>query len=75
MLGIPCLTLRPTTERPITVELGTNTIVGSEPSRLQRAVSDILQGKGKAGRLPELWDGHAAERIVSTLCAGAVRAK
>jgi UDP-N-acetylglucosamine 2-epimerase (non-hydrolysing) len=62
-LGIPCLTLRSNTERPVTVEEGTNTIVGSDPQRIHRAVDDILTNGGKAGRVPELWDGRASERI------------
>ncbi len=66
-LGIPCLTLRENTERPITVEQGTNTIVGSEPKRIEAAVAEILSGGGKAGRIPELWDGKAAQRIKGIL--------
>ncbi len=62
-LGIPCLTLRETTERPITVTLGTNTVVGSDMGRLQREVLHILSGHAKRGQTPPLWDGHAAERI------------
>jgi len=62
-LGIPCLTLRENTERPITVEQGTNTVVGTDAQRIEAAVSDILQNGGKAGRVPEFWDGKAAERI------------
>src|SRR5205814_2577284 len=56
-LGIPCLTARENTERPITVEQGTNTIVGSDPKRIEAGVAEILSGGGKAGRVPELWDG------------------
>ena len=63
-LGIPCLTLRENTERPITVECGTNTVVGSDPERIVAAVDAILRDGGKRGRVPELWDGRAAERIV-----------
>jgi UDP-N-acetylglucosamine 2-epimerase (non-hydrolysing) len=62
-LGVPCLTLRENTERPITVEEGTNTVVGTDPDTILACVRDILAGGGKQGRLPELWDGHAAERI------------
>ena len=69
-LGIPCLTLRENTERPITVEQGTNQIVGSDPERIKRAVRSILRDEGsRARRMPELWDGHAAERIVDALIA------
>lgn len=64
ILGIPCLTLRESTERPVTVEVGTNQIVGTEPARIMAAIDSILDGKVKSGNQPELWDGHAAERIV-----------
>ena len=66
-LGIPCLTLRENTERPITVEQGTNTMVGSDRSAILRGVDEILAGGGKCGRIPEFWDGHAAERIAADL--------
>lgn len=66
-LGISCLTLRENTERPITVEQGTNTIVGTDAKRIEAAVSEILGGGGKAGRVPELWDGKAAQRIKAVL--------
>jgi len=66
-LGIPCLTVRENTERPITVEQGTNTIVGTDSRRIETAVADILAGGGKAGRVPELWDGKAAYRIKTVL--------
>lgn len=67
VLGIPCLTLRHNTERPITVEEGTNTLVGSDPEAILQAVNDVLAGKSKAGRCPVFWDGNAAERIVEAL--------
>jgi len=66
-LGVPCLTLRDNTERPITVEQGTNTVVGSDPKRILAAARDVLQYGGKAGRIPELWDGQAAQRIATEL--------
>ena len=66
-LGVPCLTLRHNTERPITVEEGTNTLVGTDPDTIVRAAQRVLAGQGKAGKRPALWDGHAAERIVQHL--------
>jgi UDP-N-acetylglucosamine 2-epimerase (non-hydrolysing) len=68
VLGIPCLTLRETTERPITVEMGTNTIVGSNPARITTAAFAALNGsKSSNHRVPPLWDGHTAERILNAL--------
>lgn len=66
-LGVPCLTLRENTERPITVEQGTNILVGRDRQAIVGGVDDILAGRGKRGRVPELWDGHAAERIAADL--------
>jgi len=66
-LGVPCLTLRTTTERPVTVDEGTNTLVGRDPERLRREVDAILAGRGKSGRVPPLWDGRAAERIARVI--------
>jgi UDP-N-acetylglucosamine 2-epimerase (non-hydrolysing) len=66
-LGVPCLTLRENTERPITIEQGTNTLVGTDPVAIRRGLATALAGGGKAGRRPELWDGRAAERIVDDL--------
>ena len=66
-LGVPCLTLRENTERPITISQGTNLLVGTDPAKIVAAAREVLAGKSKAGRIPPLWDGHAAERIVETL--------
>lgn len=66
-LGVPCLTIRENTERPITVEQGTNTLVGCDPQAIRKGVAEILSGTGKTGRVPELWDGRAAERIAADL--------
>jgi UDP-N-acetylglucosamine 2-epimerase (non-hydrolysing) len=67
VLGIPCLTLRDNTERPITVTLGTNVVVGRDTARLRLEVERILGGKGKVGQVPPLWDGKAGERIAATI--------
>ncbi len=66
-LGVPCLTLRENTERPVTISQGTNLLVGTDPGKIVAAARDTLAGKGKAGRIPPLWDGHAAKRIVDIL--------
>ena len=68
-LGVPCLTLRENTERPITVTEGTNTLVGRDVSAIRAQAEAILAGQGKQGRVPELWDGCAAERIAADLLA------
>lgn len=68
-LGVPCLTLRESTERPVTVAEGTNTIVGTEPATILPLLAEVLRSGGKRGRRPELWDGHAADRIVDELRA------
>lgn len=74
-LGVPCLTLRENTERPVTITQGTNLLVGTDPARIVRAARDSLATKRKIGRTPPLWDGHAAERIVDTLCTVAPMTK
>ncbi|MFC1596913.1 non-hydrolyzing UDP-N-acetylglucosamine 2-epimerase [Planctomycetota bacterium] len=66
-LGIPCLTARPNTERPITVEEGTSTLVGNDPTELQAQLRAVLDGRYKRGRCPSLWDGKAAQRIAKIL--------
>lgn len=68
-LGVPCLTLRQNTERPITIEQGTNTLVGTEPDAIRATVADILATGGKAGQSPEFWDGRAAGRITEVVDA------
>jgi UDP-N-acetylglucosamine 2-epimerase (non-hydrolysing) len=66
-LGIPCITLRENTERPITVSQGTNTVVGTDVDRIMTCFEDVLCTGGKVGRVPELWDGNAASRIVDII--------
>lgn len=66
-LGIPCVTLRENTERPITVDQGTNTIVGTDPEKIMACTNDILTTGGKSGRIPEYWDGKAALRIAEDI--------
>jgi len=67
VLGIPCLTLRQNTERPITIEMGTNVLVGTDPGKIRQAASDALGDKPRDAKIPPLWDGHAAERICDEL--------
>jgi UDP-N-acetylglucosamine 2-epimerase (non-hydrolysing) len=66
-LGVPCITLRTSTERPITVAEGTNTITGQSRERILAAYREVMDTGGKAGRVPEFWDGHAADRIAVIL--------
>ena len=68
-LGVPCLTVRNNTERPITISEGTNILVGNSPDALRRETFAALGGTGKEGRIPELWDGRAAERVVEHIIA------
>lgn len=66
-LGVPCLTLRENTERPVTVTEGSNAIAGRDPAVILALCRDILRYGGKAGRVPRHWDGHAAERIAAAI--------
>jgi UDP-N-acetylglucosamine 2-epimerase (non-hydrolysing) len=66
-LGIPCITLRENTERPITISQGTNTIVGTDVDKIMACYDDVMSTGGKGGRVPELWDGKAAQRIVDII--------
>ena len=75
VLGIPCITMRANTERPITCEVGTNVLVGNDPAAILAAARPILAGETVSGRVPELWDGHAAERIVDILLKSAAESK
>ena len=67
VLGVPCLTLRESTERPVTVESGTNVVVGTDPAVVVAAARAALADGRPEPRVPELWDGHAGERIVAVL--------
>jgi len=67
VLGVPCLTIRENTERPVTVTQGTNTLVGTSRAKIVEEARGILTGHGKSGHVPKHWDGHAAERIVRCL--------
>jgi UDP-N-acetylglucosamine 2-epimerase (non-hydrolysing) len=66
-LGVPCITLRNNTERPITVEEGTNTIAGQDPTTILQIFDEVMRSGGKGGRVPEFWDGKAAVRIAQTI--------
>jgi UDP-N-acetylglucosamine 2-epimerase (non-hydrolysing) len=68
-LGIPCLTLRENTERPVTVDEGTNEVVGTDPARIVAAARAALAGRGRRGRCPPLWDGRTGERVAEALLA------
>ena len=65
IMNVPCLTMRPNTERPITITDGTNTLVALE--QVEEEVANVLDGRGKSGRKPQLWDGKTAARIVDVL--------
>ncbi len=67
ILNKPCITLRNSTERPETVEIGTNELVGEDLENLQHSIQSIIENKWKKGNIPELWDGHTSERIISIL--------
>ncbi|MEO8992433.1 MAG: UDP-N-acetylglucosamine 2-epimerase (non-hydrolyzing) [Nitrosospira sp.] len=68
-LGVPCITIRENTERPVTVDEGSNVVVGTDPARIVAEVRKVLRGEGKQGRRPHLWDGRAAQRIVEVLAS------
>ena len=66
-MGVPCLTLRDNTERPETVSVGTNELIGTNPANLGPALLRLMEGRWKKGAIPEKWDGQAAVRIVAEL--------
>jgi len=72
-LGVPCITLRENTERPITVEMGTNVVAGCRRPSILAAYRDVLEGRSRKGRVPPLWDGRASERIWDVLTGGPSR--
>ena len=67
VMGVPCMTLRDNTERPETVSIGTNELIGTNPNAIQPALQNLLSGNWKKGAIPPLWDGKASERIVAKL--------
>jgi len=67
VLGIPCMTLRDNTERPETITIGTNELIGTNPVAIINAMEKLFSGKWKKGTIPERWDGKSAERIVDIL--------
>lgn len=67
ILKVPCITMRENTERPITVDVGSNYLVGTDPKNILKAYGEVMSGSGKVARIPPLWDGHAAERIAEIL--------
>jgi len=71
VLGIPCITMRANTERPITCEIGTNLLVGADPNRIREAAWAVLDGQGRPSAVPEKWDGKTASRIVAVLLGSA----
>ena len=66
MLGVPCLTLRPNTERPITTELGTSRVVGADPERIHAALDDVIERRWRSGECL-LWDGRAGDRAAEAI--------
>lgn len=68
VMGIPCITLRDNTERPETCSIGTNELIGTNPKAIKPTLDKLFSGQWKTGGIPELWDGHTAERIVRILC-------
>jgi len=73
VMGVPCMTLRDSTERPETCTVGTNELLGTDPAAIKPAMKKLFAGQWKKGGIPELWDGHAAERIVEVLLRYEIR--
>lgn len=74
-LGVPCVTMRESTERPVTIEVGSNRLVGTDANLLQSEVNRILEGQDKASRIPDLWDGFASDRIADRILESVVGEK
>jgi UDP-N-acetylglucosamine 2-epimerase (non-hydrolysing) len=66
-LGVQCLTVRDNTERPVTVSVGTNQLIGTDLKKVEKAAEQVLSGNKKKGGMPELWDGRTAERIIEII--------
>ena len=66
-MGVPCITVRDNTERPETIEIGTNELISTNPFAIKPALEKLFAGEWKKGNIPELWDGKSAERIVGKL--------
>jgi UDP-N-acetylglucosamine 2-epimerase (non-hydrolysing) len=67
VMGVPCMTLRDNTERPETISIGTNELLGTKPEAIHLALNKLFAGQWKKGSIPELWDGQTAKRIVNIL--------
>jgi UDP-N-acetylglucosamine 2-epimerase (non-hydrolysing) len=67
VMKVPCITLRDNTERPETIDMGTNELIGTEPKKIKPALEKLFAGRWKQGQIPEKWDGKAAERILKVL--------
>ena len=68
VMGVPCMTLRDSTERPETITMGTNELLGTNPDAIAPAMKKLLSGQWKKGSIPPLWDGHTSERIIDIIC-------
>ena len=66
-MGVPCVTMRDNTERPETVDIGTNELIGTDPARLRPTLDRLFANQWKRGSIPPLWDGHTGERIAAEL--------
>ena len=67
VMGIPCLTLRDNTERPETINVGTNVLVGTNPANIKPVLNELFKGNWKIGSIPNLWDGYSAKRIIKVI--------